>query len=245
MKEFESFYEEFLGLDWPRRPVVPCCNRDILLYNTLISPIIAVFWKNQLAISCSPSYSESLQILLADKYMNKSGFSWLVTPIQNILANMSTPLSIQKFIRMSYAGKITPQQECNARVLTASDRNILLDSFNTNTKLKKVETVWSYYSRLIEEGRVFGLLANNTIVSLSSISDIVCGGGNLTVSTQSKFQNKGFGKIVLASATKWCIDNDVLPIYWVNKKNILSIRLALSIGYQPEIEEVVFSYRVD
>ncbi|WP_396276644.1 hypothetical protein [Haloimpatiens lingqiaonensis] len=38
-------------------------------------------------------------------------------------------------------------------------------------------------------------------------------------------------------ALKWCYENDIMPIYWVDTKNTYSVALAKSLGFKVKSEE--------
>ena len=90
----------------------------------------------------------------------------------------------------------------------------------------------------------FILLSDRKIVSMCKISDINFSGGNIVVWTDSNYRNKGFGKQVLAEAVKWCINNKIIPIYWVDSQNTASINLADSLGFKTKSEEIVVSVKL-
>jgi RimJ/RimL family protein N-acetyltransferase len=102
---------------------------------------------------------------------------------------------------------------------------------------------WRRQAPLREEGRQFAVIEDGEVAAEASISDIDWGGGNLAVWTGKKHRRRGFGAAVTARATRWCFENDVVPIYWVHEENRPSVRLAESLGFVVESREIAVRYR--
>lgn len=86
-----------------------------------------------------------------------------------------------------------------------------------------------------------GIIKDNKIVSMGYISDINYGMGNIVIQTIEEYQNRGYGKMVVEKISQEALKNGVLPIYWVENKNIASIKLAESLGFKKVVDEIVVS----
>jgi hypothetical protein len=85
--------------------------------------------------------------------------------------------------------------------------------------------IWLRKESEVNQGRQYVILDENKIVSYCKVSDIDYNGGNLTVYTDEKYRNLGYGKLVMIGAIKWCYENRVIPIYCVDEKNLASVAL--------------------
>ena len=108
-----------------------------------------------------------------------------------------------------------------------------------NINQEERNRIWSRKKNEINQGRQYAILDNEKIVSYCKVSDIDYNGGNLTVFTDEKYRNRGYGKYVTVGAVKWCYDNGVIPIYWVDEENKNSIKLSKSLGFKIKSKEIV------
>ncbi len=92
--------------------------------------------------------------------------------------------------------------------------------------------------KLLTEGRQFVILLNNRIVAWSKISDIDYNAANIAVYTDYNFRGRGYATQLVEEATKWCLDNNKLPVYWVDKTNKASFKVAQKIGFEVLFEEI-------
>ena len=82
---------------------------------------------------------------------------------------------------------------------------------------------------------IFAAFDKDKIVSASSIINY----GpfkDIGVITHPAYRKKNLGAAVVKKATEWCFENDVIPLYRCEVKNIGSLNIAKKIGYEKYIE---------
>lgn len=89
----------------------------------------------------------------------------------------------------------------------------------------------------------FRALYNNQIVSYCKISDIHFGFGNIVVRTDENYRNKGIAKSLLIMLINKCKELDIETIYLVDSRNMNSIKLAQSVGYEILSTEIIINER--
>ena len=92
-------------------------------------------------------------------------------------------------------------------------------------------------------GYCFGILNddNTEFVSIGYVSDIHYNAGNIIIYTIDNFRNNGYGKAIVSAICKECRINNIIPIYWVEKNNYSSIKLASAVGFKINNKEIVFA----
>ena len=75
-------------------------------------------------------------------------------------------------------------------------------------------------------------MKDDQILSLCKVSDVYNGCGNLVVCTNKDYRRQGLGQLVVKSATDWCFKNDILPIYFTNQDNHISISFIKKAGFK-------------
>lgn len=107
---------------------------------------------------------------------------------------------------------------------------------------KSQDHFWEQNKRYIKEGRCFGVVRKEQILSRAAVEPIECGAGNIAVATEANHRKKGYGKMVVSAAVNWCFDHDILPIYYVKSDNVASIALAKSLGFKLKNKEIIVSH---
>ena len=64
-------------------------------------------------------------------------------------------------------------------------------------------------------------------------------GANIVIQTKEKYQNKGYGTAVVEKISNDLLENEIIPIYWVNKNNKESIKLANKVSFKVKASEIV------
>ena len=85
---------------------------------------------------------------------------------------------------------------------------------------------------------------DNKIASMAFTSDIYNIGANIVVSTNKEYRKKGYGKSTVAALTNSILENQLLPIYFVNVNNEASINLAKSLQYEKMALEIVVCTKI-
>jgi predicted GNAT family acetyltransferase len=160
----------------------------------------------------------------------------LVDKLTEFFKDKLNEYSIRIMYRMTI-DKLPIEFITNSKVLKLT-KEILMNHLHDESELVK-EEIWNRKKDEIEQGRQYVILSKNKIVSYCKISDICYGGGNIVVYTNENYRNLGYGKQVLQATINWCIANNILPVYWVWDKNLASIALAKSLGFQIKSEEIV------
>lgn len=101
------------------------------------------------------------------------------------------------------------------------------------------------YHRIVSEKRRFVIRSNEKTLALASVSDIDCGGGNITVYTHEDYRKLGYGKMLVASCVEWCLSHDIEPIYLVDADNHASMALACALGFETFSQEYALSECID
>ena len=116
--------------------------------------------------------------------------------------------------------------------------------YNSFSKSKNNEYKEKKWQELSRNFFLNGIIEDNKIVSMGYISNINYGMGNIIIQTVDKYQNKGYGKMIVEKISREALKNNILPIYWVENKNIFSIKLAKSLGFKKISDEIVVSKNV-
>ncbi|CQR74358.1 hypothetical protein SOV_24820 [Sporomusa ovata DSM 2662] len=243
--KFFEYYDKYLGISMSNKhpKIYPCKQRNKLLARNYFQHLI-ITNREGLIYSIEPLfYSQFKMYIDIEKYseINES----LILLINNFFNKRFGNYKIRKMLRLTTANDLKFLQSTCARKLTIGDKDIFLNSGNkSNTKPYK-ERKWDAIKAMIREERAFVYVHQNQILSLAIVSNIDFNGGNIVVNTVPEYRNFGYGKLVVSKAAKWCLENDVLPIYWVDSLNVNSLKLALSIGFQIMAEELVVSTEKD
>ena len=64
---------------------------------------------------------------------------------------------------------------------------------------------------------------------------------NIVIQTEDEYRNKGFATKVVQKIAEECLKNGLIPIYWGNKNNIPSRRVAENAGFKLLSKEMVVS----
>ena len=146
--------------------------------------------------------------------------------------------SIRKMYRMTLDS--APKDLMVDNIAVKLTKEILINNLQSiSINHDEINEIWCRKKNEVNQGRQYVILDKSKIVSYCKVSNIDYNGGNLTVYTQEKYRNRGYGKSVSIEAIKWCDDNGIIPIYWVDEKNATSVALAKSLGFKIMSEEIV------
>lgn len=144
--------------------------------------------------------------------------------------------SIRKMYRMTLDN--SPKNFLVENVVVKLTKEILMNSLRNANKDER-NKIWLRKKVEVSQGRQFVILDKDKIISYCKVSDIDFNSGNLTVYTDENYRNRGYGKLVSIGAIKWCYDNGITPIYWVDEKNATSVALARGLGFKIMSREIV------
>ncbi|SDD56638.1 GNAT family N-acetyltransferase [Sporomusa acidovorans] len=240
-KEFFCYYNKYLGVNTSNgyHKIYACDQRNKPLARYFFQHLIIVNRK-KLIFSIAPHlYKEFKAYIDTEKYQRIN--EGLIKKIDDFFKDKFANYSIRKMARLAVDNDLKFLQSNQVRQLTKDDKNIFLNSGNkANSKTYK-ENKWNIIEELVHKGRVFVYIYENRILSWAEISNIDFSGGNIVVNTVPEYRNLGYGKLVVSEAARWCFQNNVLPIYWVDLLNNNSLRLANRIGFKKMAEELVVS----
>lgn len=80
---------------------------------------------------------------------------------------------------------------------------------------------------------------DNKKIGYCGISDTMCGFGNVVVFVEEEFRRKSIASKMLSNLMIMLDLNNIIPVYWVDKENKESVRLAEKCGYVRVLREVV------
>ncbi len=209
-------------------------------------PLLLSYLNNkQIVMSVSMDLVNDFRKL--EKYYNKIPKSErLFKDIDNMLFDRFKVYQIDDYYRMTITKDgFVATANCykKARPLEMADKELLLNTGQIPKRGRKFrEERWRENIKSIKGGRFFGVLDQDRVKSWASVDPIECGGGNINVWTAEKHRKKGYGKMVVFAAVQWCLEHDILPIYWVRQDNKASIALAKSLGFAMKNKEIVVSH---
>lgn len=228
---YYKHYSEFLGikavLEKNKINIIETENRNQPICKYYYHLLIKTEYDGQSILSVSPQYSKYVSVLTDTSYKFE-------IPDKKI--------EKQKMIRM---GILNNTNKCNLMkdVIQIKDKYLFSRTFGKNKPLSIIEQKWNQDRMLIQSGRVFAMIKNDEIISYSTVSDIFFGAGNIFVWTKEQFHGKGYGTAVASKTTEWCLDNNIMPVYLVNIKNMPSTKIAYKIGYTKFSDEDVYSLK--
>lgn len=170
---------------------------------------------------------------------------WFKT-IDDFIYDQFKLYQIDHYIRMTVDQKdFVKIKNCDqtVRALGLADKKTILSKRPLFQRGKKYQDhFWEQNIKYIKEGRCFGLVSKGQILSRAAVEPIECGAGNIAVYTDAKHRKRGYGKMVVSAAVKWCFEHDILPIYYVKSDNVASIALARSLGFKFKNKEIIVSH---
>ena len=119
------------------------------------------------------------------------------------------------------------------------DENVKKEYFNSFEHHNDIEYKENKWKKIKKMKYIYGILENEEIASMGFVSNIDYNFANIVIQTKEKYQNKGYGKRIVKKISENLLDDEILPIYWVNTENKYSIKLAKSIGFNEETLEIV------
>ncbi len=238
---FQDYYYQYLGIDKGEikngKTIFSSNQRNNPLNGQFVQYLISTHIDGRLVFSVAPQYYDDLLDFI------KGQATGNVDEIIKILNIFFSNKLLSFNVRTMY--RLIPSKYCDIWNVSNSTaikltKEIFMDNLINIDEAEKTKT-WERKKDEILQGRKFVVLEGKKIVSACKVSDVDFGGGNIAVWTDLNYRNKGFGKAVVTEAAKWCINNNILPIYWVDSENTASINLAKSLGFEVRSQEIVIS----
>lgn len=238
---FQDYYYKYLGIDQKElnkgKRIFNTDQRNKPLNGQFVQYSISTHVEGSLIFSVAPQYFDDLFEFLQGQVINN--VDEVINIFRNFFINKIESFNVRKMYRLALNKDNDILDSLNSCAVRLT-KEIFMDNLGHIDNAQKME-IWERKKHEVLEGRKFVVLEGNKITSACKISDIDFGGGNIAVWTESDCRNKGLGKQVVAEAVKWCFNNNILPIYWVDSENIASIGLARSLGFKIKSEEIVVS----
>ncbi|WP_129408388.1 GNAT family N-acetyltransferase [Marinitoga lauensis] len=245
MLKFKNYYYKYLGIYKSQsKKIILTKNRSIVINNLYQYPLIITKLNNNLLISISPKHKKYL--LHSNFILSKNiNLIFLYKILKKGLKEVNSSIDLMRIYTFENIEYIFDMNLVNTLNLKEKEKEKYFTIFkNKNFNKIILEKLWNRNIKNVLEKRFFYIEKNNEIVSYSYISDINFNGGNIIVYTKPKWRNMGFGKKVAQASVKWCIDNNILPIYRVSEKNNISIHIAKKIGLSYKKNEIVFKLKI-
>ncbi|MBS4535336.1 GNAT family N-acetyltransferase [Clostridium sp. D2Q-14] len=242
-EDFWNYYYSYLGVEEKdlkvSKLIFKCNQRDKPINNWYLYPLVVTNIGAEFICSISPKYARTFRKFIST--CNYHNFEELYGLLDIYFNDKLDDYNIRKMYRLTIED--TRLREFNKSRAIILTREVLMKGLK-NTTLKEKQDIWSRKKEEVEQGRQYVILNDENIVSYCKVSNIDFGGGNLVVWTEPEYRGRGYGKEVVIAATKWCIENDILPIYWVDSDNLASLNLAKALNYKIYSEELVVSTNV-
>ena len=235
---FNAYYIKYLGISIKDlnngKSIFKCSQREKPINNWYFQHLIITKINGMNVFSITPSmYKDFVDFITPFENMDIMQISKV---LKEFFDNKLEKYTIRKMYRMTL--DVAPKISNIPNNVLRLTKEILMNNVQAIDEEEK-EKLWHRKSDEVNQGRQYVILEGNKIVSYCKVSNIDCNGGNLTVYTNEKYRNKGYGSLVSIGAIKWCIEDGVVPIYWVDEKNAASIALAKSLGFKVMSEEIV------
>ena len=211
-------------------------KRKEIINNKFHYPIIISFMNNKMFYSVEKNYYEKfLKDININSMINKEEIK---NYIKILLQNQMQHFRIKEMYRM-YKNEGKNDIDIS-RVISINNgqKKEYFNSFKIRRDDVYKEKKWKEISK---NNFLKGIIKDNKIVSMGYISNINYGMGNIVIQTIEEYQNRGYGKMVVEKISQEALKNSILPIYWVENKNIASIKLAESLGFKRVVDEIVVS----
>lgn len=242
-EKFLKYYYEYLGIEGKKisasQFIFKCNQRDKPINTWYYQHLIATNIEGRIIFSVSPGLYQSLQSYIT--LSSCDDFDELISILEKYFAMKIENSTVRLMYRLTI-DEMNFKPSSIGCVFKLS-KEILMNNLEGRSLIEK-EAIWSRKKEEVEQGRQFVSIHKNKIISYCKISNIDYCGGNLTVWTAPEFRGKQYGKEVVTAAVKWCFQNNILPIYWVDSTNKASLNLALALGFKIKSKEVVVSSRL-
>lgn len=247
MITYQEHYAQFLGCKLDQNGKLIVCHsplRDKIVGHR--QPLILSFMnRQQIVISLSFDLRDKFRRLASTLPKAKRTQEQWFKIVDDFIFKQYKLYSVEHFIRMTVEPEnfVAIKKRGCVRPLVLADKNLLLNQGRLPKRGNKYQDhFWKQNIKSIRESRSFGLIRGRQNLSWATVEPIYCGAGNIAVVTKEKHREKGYGKMVVSAAVKWCFDHDILPIYYVKSDNVASIALARSLGFRSKNKEIIVSH---
>lgn len=250
MLSFEEHYSQYLGFDINDDRQIVVCHSPLRdkIESFRVPLITAGVNKKQRVFSVSHDLMQLMgAVVLKQRGNDLSEIEWCQR-IDDLLFGHFYTFHIHRFQRMTVESEtlVNPGLDVNiVTKLTEGELKLLQNNkkkaFDTRGE-KRREQMAERDRKIVSDGRYFAVLLDGSIASRASVDPVECGGGNIGVVTEPKYRGKGYGRAVVFQATNWCLENNIIPIYWVDMTNTTSVKLAEDLGFEKMSEEIIVKH---
>ena len=239
---FLRHYRRFIGLDEGRfasgETVFACGQRTVPICWHSLTPLLATVWRDRVVLSVDPAHEDRVRGWFRDLEV-ESLDDVLLGEMDDCFHEVLPMRNIWRMHRLNVTREdlAIPAAIDRAERVTEEHR----EAYSARMKPRGKRTrrfSWHRSRRIREEGRKFAIMEDGEVAADAFISDIDHLGGNIAVVTAESHRRKGYGAAVVARAAQWCLENDIVPVYWVETRNEASVRLAESLGFVRRAEEL-------
>ena len=230
---FNNYYYNFLDYDLNHKEaIVSSINRKKTI-NGFLYPVIISIYNNNCIYSITTDYFDDLKFRInKNKLIDKNS---IISLLSEFFEERGLKVSIQSMLRM-YKNKTAKIKVNDVIKIDETTKKQYFNSFEKNKSIKYKQDKWEKFKRY---KYLNGIVEDNQLVSVGYVSNIDYGGANIVIHTKEKYRNKGYGKRIVEKISRDLIDNNIIPVYWVNIENEFSKKLALSTGFKEVAKEIV------
>lgn len=211
-------------------------KRKEIINNKFHYPIIISFIDKRVIYSVEKNYYESfIKDININSMINKEEIK---NYIKIFLQNKIQHFRIKEMYRMY---KNESKNDIDISKVISINNQQKKEYFNSFKIIRDDVYKEKKWKEISKNNFLNGIIKDNKIVSMGYISNINYGMGNIVIQTIEEYQNRGYGKMVVEKISQEAFKNSILPIYWVENKNIASIKLAESLGFKKVVDEIVVS----
>lgn len=167
----------------------------------------------------------------------------IISIFQSIFSNILENFEVKEMYRMCKDTKLNISNN-NAVILNNYTKQYFINTGKKANDINFKEEKWSQLKYILDSEMIYIVPIDNKIASMAFTSDIYNIGANIVVSTNKEYRKKGYGKSAVAALTNSILENQLLPIYFVNVNNEASINLAKSLQYEKMALEIVVCTKI-
>lgn len=167
----------------------------------------------------------------------------IISIFQSIFSNILENFEVKEMYRMCKDTKLNISNN-NAVILNNYTKQYFINTGKKANDINCKEKKWSQLKYILDSEMIYIVPIDNKIASMAFTSDIYNIGANIVVSTNKEYRKKGYGKSAVAALTNSILENQLLPIYFVNVNNEASINLAKSLQYEKMALEIVVCTKI-
>jgi len=167
----------------------------------------------------------------------------IISIFQSIFSNILENFEVKEMYRMCKDTKLNISNN-NVVILNNYTKQYFINTGKKANDINFKEKKWSQLKYILDSEMIYIVPIDNKIASMAFTSDIYNIGANIVVSTNKEYRKKGYGKSAVAALTNSILENQLLPIYFVNVNNEASINLAKSLQYEKMALEIVVCTKI-